>query len=137
MQVNLDAGFDLSGVKSQYHDIKTTQIDGDSVDIQLAEGEVPANRDFLLEWRAQDTVKPYSAIFKQSIGDDTYLLSMLTPPRADAEDIPTQARESIFVIDTSGSMGGTSIVQARDSLLLAHSARLGHSSKYFAGTALG
>jgi len=119
MQVNLDAGFDLSGVKSQYHDIKTTQIDGDSVDIQLAEGEVPANRDFLLEWRAQDTVKPYSAIFKQSIGDDTYLLSMLTPPRADAEDIPTQARESIFVIDTSGSMGGTSIVQARDSLLLA------------------
>lgn len=119
MNINLDAGFNIKEVSSPYHDLAKTVIDGDSQQIQLAEGKVPANRDFLLEWRAQDTREPYSAVFKQTVGDETYLLSMLTPPHADAADIPTRARESIFVIDTSGSMGGTSIVQARQSLLLA------------------
>ena len=119
MNINLDAGFDIAEISSPYHGIKTTTLDKDSVEITLSEGKVPANRDFLLEWRAQDTKEPYSAIFKQTVGEDTYLLSMLTPPNADMADIPTRARESIFVIDTSGSMGGTSIGQARDALLLA------------------
>lgn len=119
MSINLDAGFDIAQVSSPYHNIAKTMIDEDSVQIRLAEGVVPTNRDFMLEWRAVETREPYSAVFKQTVGDDTYLLSMLTPPTADAADIPTQARESIFVIDTSGSMNGTSIAQARSSLLLA------------------
>jgi len=119
MDITLDAGFDLAEVKSAYHNIAMSVIDADSATISLAEGEVPANRDFMLEWRAQDTAQPYSALFSQTIGDDTYLLSMLTPPSADASDVKVQARESVFVIDTSGSMGGTSIEQARESLLLA------------------
>ena len=119
MDITLDAGFNLAEVKSAYHNIAMDVIDEDSAAIRLAEGAVPANRDFMLEWRAQETAEPYSALFKQTVGDDTYLLSMLTPPGADASDVKVQARESIFVIDTSGSMGGTSIEQARASLLLA------------------
>lgn len=119
LNINLDAGFDIASVDSAYHNIVTNRADADSVDITLKDGEIPANRDFLLEWSAQDTAEPYSALFKQTIGEDTYLLSMLTPPKADATDIPTRDRESIFVIDTSGSMNGTSIVQARRSLILA------------------
>lgn len=119
MNIYLDAGFDIAEVTSPYHNISAKLLDNDSANITLAEGDVPANRDFLLEWRAKETQAPYSALFKQTVGEDTYLLSMLTPPKADAADIPTQARESIFVIDTSGSMGGQSIAQARESLLLA------------------
>ena len=119
MAINLDAGFNIAQVSSPYHNIAKSVIDEDSLQISLAEGVVPANRDFILEWQAAETREPYSAVFKQTVGDDTYLLSMLTPPTADAADIPTQARESIFVIDTSGSMNGKSIAQARSSLLLA------------------
>ena len=119
MNINLDAGFSIAEVNSAHHTLNKTQIDDDSMSLSLAKGQVPANRDFLLEWRAQDTREPYSKLFKQTVGDDTYLLSMLTPPKADAADIPTRARESIFVIDTSGSMKGTSIRQARRALLLA------------------
>ena len=43
---------------------------------------------------------------------------MLTPPSYATKQEPV-AREIIFVIDTSGSMGGESIRQARDSLALA------------------
>jgi len=119
LNINLDAGFNIADVTSAYHDILTTETDADSVRISLKDGAIPANRDFLLEWSAQKTREPYSAMFRQTVGEDTYLLSMLTPPAADAADIPSRARESIFVIDTSGSMNGTSIVQARDSLILA------------------
>jgi len=119
LNINLDAGFKIANIDSAYHDIVTSKIDEDSVQINLKDGAIPANRDFLLEWRAQETREPYSAVFKQTVGDETYLLSMLTPPTADAADIPTRARESIFVIDTSGSMNGTSIIQARNSLSLA------------------
>lgn len=119
LNINLDAGFDISQVSSPYHAITTSRIDEDSVHIKLAEGRVPANRDFLLEWRAQETREPYSALFKQTLGEDTYLLSMLTPSISETSEAAYQARESIFVIDTSGSMGGTSIAQAREALLLA------------------
>lgn len=119
MRVNLDAGFDLAEVTSPYHNIAMSVIDEDSVTVSLAGGEVPANRDFMLEWRAQDAAQPYSALFKQSFGEDTYLLSMVTPPAADAADIKARPRESIFVIDTSGSMGGQSIEQAKASLFRA------------------
>ena len=119
LNINLDAGFNIADIESAYHDITTAELDEDSVKISLKDGAIPANRDFLLEWSAQKTRNPYSAMFKQTVGEDTYLLSMLTPPTADAADIPTRARESIFVIDTSGSMNGTSIIQAKDSLILA------------------
>ena len=123
IQINLDAGFPISAVDSPYHEIIVDEVDADSARINLKDGPVPANRDFLLEWEPQTSDTPYSAIFKQEIGGDTYLLSMLTPSKPSANlksDMPkTHARESIFVIDTSGSMGGKSIEQAKASLLQA------------------
>ena len=119
MTINLNAGFDLDTVTSPYHDIQIAKIDEDSVQIQLADGKVPANKDFKLEWQAQPTAQPYSGLFRETVGGDTYLLAMLTPPKPNKQTLKTHARESIFVIDTSGSMDGKSIVQARKSLLLA------------------
>jgi Ca-activated chloride channel family protein len=123
MTVNLDAGFPIKNIDSPYHDIQINPIDVDSVQINFKDGPVPANRDFKLEWQAQPSEKPYSAVFQQRVGDDTYLLAMLTPtkPEKTSKNIgpKSHARESIFVIDTSGSMGGGSIEQARASLMMA------------------
>ncbi|MGB0908435.1 MAG: marine proteobacterial sortase target protein [Maricaulaceae bacterium] len=119
MSVNLDAGFDIDKITSPYHDITITEIDADSSFIQLADGKVPANRDFKLEWKAQPFETPYSAVFREDIGDESYILSMLTPPKSEVRTLETLPRESVYIIDTSGSMGGESIVQARASLLTA------------------
>ena len=61
---------------------------------------------------------PQTALFHESVGGQDYLLAMVTPPTLDsaAKLLP---RELIFVIDNSGSMAGTSIVQAKQSLLFA------------------
>ena len=46
-------------------------------------------------------------------------MTMINPPKVQGFDaLDTHARQSVFVIDTSGSMGGTSIVQARRALKL-------------------
>lgn len=115
--VELDAGFDLDKVESPYHPITVNRIDEDSAKITLTDGEVPANRDFKLEWSAENNAQPTTQIFKEIVGDDTFLMTLITPPKTELQaDIPRSARETIFVIDTSGSMNGKSIVQAREAL---------------------
>ena len=61
---------------------------------------------------------PQTSLFYESVGGQDYLLAMVTPPTLDAAP-KLLPRELIFVIDNSGSMAGTSIVQAKQSLLFA------------------
>ena len=117
--VELDAGFDLNEIDSPYHPITIERKDEDSARITLKDGEIPANRDFKLEWSAANNDAPNIHVFKEVKGDYTYLMTLVTPPKADIQtDIPRSARETIFVVDTSGSMDGTSIEQARSALKL-------------------
>jgi Ca-activated chloride channel family protein len=119
INIELDAGFDIEKIESPYHSIKVDQSDEDSAMITLADGEVPANRDFKLSWQATPKVEAQQTLFKETIGDNTYLMSFVAPPKATGfEVLNRHKRQSHFVIDTSGSMGGTSIVQARRALKL-------------------
>ena len=51
--------------------------------------------------------------------DADYLLAFVTPPAVEQAEKKPLPREVIFVIDNSGSMGGTSITQAKASLIYA------------------
>ncbi len=77
---------------------------------------MPADRDFTLSWAPDVGAAPRAALFNESIGGDNYVLLMLMPP-PDDQKTARLPRETIFVIDTSGSMHGTSIEQARGALL--------------------
>lgn len=114
--IDLQAGFELGEVRSRYHAIvKSPTATGLSV--ELAQDTVPADRDFELNWSAADTADTQGAFFVESTPAGHYGLLMLMPPQHTA---PQPApRELIFVIDTSGSMGGASITQARAALDLA------------------
>lgn len=115
IKVNLAAGFQLANVASRYHHVDYVIIDDSSREITLSD-TMSANRDFELVWQAKASQSPKAALFKQHLNDKDYALVMLNPPIEDSvmESIP---RELIFVIDTSGSMDGTSIIQAREALL--------------------
>ncbi len=120
--VRLQAGFPLADVKSHHHQVKTENVSADTQVIKLVEGPVPADRDFELTWKSAAQRTPSVGLFRERIGNDDYLLAFVTPPsleQAQEEPEEQRAREAIFVIDNSGSMGGTSMVQAKASLLYA------------------
>jgi Ca-activated chloride channel family protein len=80
---------------------------------------VPADRDFELTWKPATEKAPSVGLFREHVGNADYLLAFVTPPSVEAATQKQLPREVVFVIDNSGSMGGTSIVQAKASLLYA------------------
>ncbi|MBR1235549.1 marine proteobacterial sortase target protein [Bradyrhizobium sp. AUGA SZCCT0182] len=117
--VRLQAGFPLGEIKSHHHAIKTESPDGSTRIIKLAEGAVPADRDFELTWKPAAEKAPSVGLFREHVGGSDYLLAFVTPPSVDQNDRKPLPREVIFVIDNSGSMGGVSIIQAKASLTYA------------------
>jgi Ca-activated chloride channel family protein len=117
LDVDLDSGFSLREVTSNYHEVDTTVISGSHRTLKLRGDSVVADRDFELVWRPDLGNEPKSALFTESSKDGTYALIMLMPPKAsEGARLP---KESIFVIDTSGSMEGTSMNEAKSSLQFA------------------
>lgn len=117
IKIDLDAGFLLSHIDSPYHKIDVGIPDKTRYSIQLQNNQVPANRDFVLVWQAEHENSPKAALFTEEKDSDIYSLIMLMPPTSETASV--LHREVIFVIDTSGSMSGPSIVQAKQALNLA------------------
>lgn len=113
LSIHLTAGFPLASITSPYHQIEEVSLNEESRKISLIE-KVPANRDFVLQWQATQSVNPNAALFKDHKNGQDYALLMLTPPKQTLKK--TISRELIFVVDTSGSMDGTSIKQAKKAL---------------------
>jgi Ca-activated chloride channel family protein len=110
--VLLAPGFAPARIASPYHRIA---VDGQGAtrNIRLADGQVPADRDFELSWRAASN-EPLVGAFKQQVGRQTYVMATVVPPVTAA--LPVPPREMVFVIDNSGSMGGSSMEEAKASL---------------------
>lgn len=116
IKIDLDAGLALEKIDSPYHAIEVNK-QHDQYNIVLKQETTLANRDFELVWKPEPTVAPKAALFTEKKDGDTYAMIMMVPPETQqAQSLP---REIIYVIDTSGSMGGQSIIQARAALELA------------------
>jgi Ca-activated chloride channel family protein len=115
LQVNLDSGLPLQALHSPSHRIEIEALAAGRQAVRLAAGATDADRDFVLEWRPQPAAVPAAALFaERHAGDEYGLLMLMPPPPAQVEKPP---RELILVVDTSGSMHGDSIAQARTVLV--------------------
>jgi Ca-activated chloride channel homolog len=117
--VHLKAGFALGEVKSHHHPVKIASPDETTRVITLAQELEPADRDFELSWKPASEKAPSVGLFREHVGNADYLLAFVTPPAVEQAEKKPLPREVVFVIDNSGSMGGTSIAQAKASLLYA------------------
>lgn len=118
LKLRLDAGMPLAEISSRYHPIRIEQR-GQQYHIELAQGSTPANRDFELVWTPEPGQAPQAALFTEQQDGQHYALLMLSPPDADSLSELALPRDLTFIIDTSGSMFGDSMNQAREALLLA------------------
>ena len=113
--LQITAGVPLAVVDSPSHAIVSTRH-GTRWHIRLRDASVLPDRDFVLRWRPAPQTQPNVASFSQDIDGAHYAMLMLLPPQQQARRLP---RELVLIIDTSGSMGGASIRQARAALDLA------------------
>jgi len=118
LEVELDAGVPLQALTSPSHAVHISRGMGMTYHVSLDQGKVPADRDFVLRWTPKVGDEPVVAAFTEELKGETYMLLMAMPPDDGREAAPLP-RETIFVIDTSGSMHGNSIVQAKNALLFA------------------
>lgn len=117
VKVTLDAGFPLKTVTSASHVVDVTPLGtAGPITVTLRHQEI-ADRDFLLTWEPKPDRAPRSALFEEEHAGQRYAMLMLLPPDAALDPAGRINRESIFVIDTSGSMSGTSIEQAQQALV--------------------
>lgn len=138
LAISIDPGFTVAAPRSSTHRIATRLRDpagGTARGWRVDVDEQPGDRDFVLEWRAAPSSLPRAALRLETRGAETYGLLVVDPPQLQPQPMqlhPTRsgaepwlqpaavraepaplARELTLVIDTSGSMGGTAIEQAR------------------------
>jgi Ca-activated chloride channel family protein len=118
LTIDLAAGFRLGKIESAHHEILIISDPDGRRHITLRQDHVPADRDFQLTWQPAGGPFPSAITYLQQRNESAYGLLIVAPPTSD-ETVTTQPREAIFVIDTSGSMAGTSIEQAKAALVLA------------------
>lgn len=139
ISMRLNAGFAISQITSSSHNIVIENNLGAGrvgigqaaqaapvFNIAFEEGHVSMDRDFVLEWQPLVEPSPRLSFFNEQWGDEYYGLLMLTPGELQSmtesavgdlsESSALTSREVIFVMDTSGSMGGASIRQAKAAL---------------------
>ncbi|MBK6683342.1 MAG: marine proteobacterial sortase target protein [Deltaproteobacteria bacterium] len=117
IDVSLEAGFAVAQIESLHHPIVQRQ-EADRISVNLSSGPVPTDRDFVLEWAPKPSQEPQAAFFHEATGGESYGYLMLLPPN-DVKKQRRVSKEAIFIIDTSGSMEGPSMVQAKHALAMA------------------
>lgn len=132
IHIDIDGGFDITKLSSPYHDIQQHQ-NGRKTNVSL-QGKVPLDRDFVLQWQTSvgdevaatvffQTGKTYQDKANADVNldqpKDIYAMAMLFPPTLTSKAQQQISRELILVIDTSGSMAGESIIQAKQALNIA------------------
>ena len=118
LQVRL-AGLPIREVTSNTHPITFRKIAGaeQEFEVRLRDPLARADRDFDIDIFIAEKEQPQlSVVTSKGDGDGAgnhALLSVLPPIRDDAPGLAEPKRDVIFVVDTSGSMRGQSIGQAR------------------------
>lgn len=111
--ISIDAGVAVDDIRSAYHKIKTSQHEGRYA-VRLVDRAVAPDHDFELAWTPVVYAEPATAMFREQTDAGEHVLLMFMPPQETAR-IATP-RDVIFIIDTSGSMSGESMEQARAAL---------------------
>lgn len=117
INISLDAGVPLAQIRGAYHELSIYKL-GNGHQITPTQKHIPMDRDFEMQWHTVAGKAPDAAFFTERVDGEDYALLMVLPPQQEPSGT-TLPREVIFIIDTSGSMGGVSIEQAKASLQLA------------------
>lgn len=114
LNLKVAPGFEVQSFNAPYHSVEVVRL-SDEYEISTREAQIPMNKDFVLQWSPVASEKPTAAYFEEVVEGESFGLLMVMPPNnRELSSIPS--RELILIIDTSGSMSGNSIEQAKEAL---------------------
>jgi Ca-activated chloride channel family protein len=111
LTVRLEMPSPIRGLESPSHPL-AIEIDGASASVRLGERTTALDRDFVLLVKLQEPHQPRAWVEERN-GEAVAMIAF--QPRFEIRESPA---EVIFVVDRSGSMGGSSIAEARNALQL-------------------
>ena len=120
--VRIDAGVPIAAVESSYHEAVVEKAAGNRAAVYLSRSQEAADRDFELKWRLASGGEPQAAVFTQHVAGSDYGLVMVVPPQPTAQEkaaFQSIPREIVVIVDTSGSMAGASMEQAKQAVAFA------------------
>ncbi len=114
--LDINLGLELQNISSSSHRVSIVEQNENQYAITIDETDFATNRDFELAFKVADFETAQTRLFKERVGDESYYMLMMTPASEHFIE-HAFAREMIFVIDTSGSMYGESLAQAKEALI--------------------
>jgi len=119
LNIDIDVGLELVEINSKFYNVDIHNPAFGQYTVALNEQNA-TNRDFVLEFKPLQKESAQAAFFTQQFKNgDRYGLAMLMPPADHFTQTQRLPREMVFVVDTSGSMHGQSMEQAKKALFYA------------------
>lgn len=117
LQIAIDAGVPVDKVSSKTHEIDIEKPNERHAVVRLRDQAAIPNKDFVLKYQVAGE-KIEDAVLAHRTGKEGFFTLILQPPqRVTAEDV--RPKELVFVLDTSGSMGGFPLNKAKETMNLA------------------
>jgi Ca-activated chloride channel homolog len=111
LKVDIDAGVDIEEVLSRSHVVSKQTPSPERCAVELSANDRIPNKDFVLRFRvAGERIKSNLVTHRDERGG--FFTLMLYPPQSLAQ-LARQPLEMVFVLDSSGSMSGRPIEQAK------------------------
>jgi Ca-activated chloride channel family protein len=117
LEVALDAGVPVDGLKSNSHEIDVEKPNGWSALVRLKNKTEIPNKDFVLKYDVAGGRIEDAVLTHRTDRGGFFTLILQPPDRVTVEDVTP--KEIVFVLDTSGSMGGFPIEKAKEAMKLA------------------
>jgi len=117
IEVNIDAGVPLVGFQSKTHEIEALQPGSGKAIVRLKDQATIPNQDFILKYDVAGSQIADGLLTHRDSKGGFFTFILQPPQRVTAAD--TLPKELVFVLDTSGSMGGFPIEKAKETMMLA------------------
>jgi len=108
----IDAGVPITGVASPSHDLDVEEVSPTRTKVTLTHADELPNRDLVVKYGTAST-KTMVGVLSHRVDDDGYFV-LVVQPKAEYRTGDITPREVILLIDTSGSMDGHPLRQAKD-----------------------
>ncbi|MGA1870769.1 MAG: VIT domain-containing protein [bacterium] len=115
IDITLISEEEIKSIYSPSHEIDIHQQNGFHATAEYEAEDVKPDKDFLLYYTVSEGDIGFTLLTHKTASEDGFFLGMVAPSIEDLEDVVVP-KNILFIIDTSGSMYGEKITQAKESL---------------------